>query len=270
MIPGTTKGILNPRAGAQKFRLDRRLPSPDLVDFISWYWIIHWDLRGQEPYTQETLPYPCVHLVVERDNTRVWGVDRGKFARQLVGEGQVFGIRFRPGAFYPFVQTPASAFTDRSVPLCEALGADAGALEAAMLTLDDDGMTEVVERFLRERLPQRDPNVIFINDIVDCIVDDRAILRVDDLVAHFSLSKRTLQRLFSQYVGVTPKWVIQRYRLQEAAEQLAAGASDDHSLLALALSLGYYDQAHFIKDFKAVIGSTPTEYALKAKQAVSS
>jgi AraC-like DNA-binding protein len=204
-----------------------------------------------------------VHLVVERDNTRVWGVDRGKFARQLVGEGQVFGIRFRPGAFYPFVKSPVSAFTDRSVPLCAALGADAGALEAAMLTLDDDGMVEVVERFLHERLPERDANVILINDIVDCILDDRTILRVDDLVSHFSLSKRTLQRLFSQYVGVTPKWVIQRYRLHEAAEQLADGATDDSS--ALALSLGYYDQAHFIKDFKAVIGSTPAEYALKAK-----
>jgi AraC-like DNA-binding protein len=259
-----TKGILNAKAGEQKFRLDRRLPSPDLAFFIGWYWIIHWDLRGQEPYTQETLPYPCLHLVVERDNTRVWGVDRGKFARRLEGEGQVFGIRFRPGAFYPFVKTPVSAFTDRSLPLCEALGADAGALEAAMLTLDDDGMTEVAERFLRERLPERDPNVTLINSIVDCIVDDRTILRVDDLVAHFSLSKRTLQRLFSQYVGVTPKWVIQRYRLQEAAQQLAEGVTGDSS--ALALSLGYYDQAHFIKDFKAVIGSTPAEYALKTKQ----
>jgi AraC-like DNA-binding protein len=264
MMLGTTKGILNARAGERKFRLDRCLPSPDLAFFIGWYWIIHWDLRGQEPYTQETLPYPCVHLVVERDNTRVWGVDRGKFARQLEGEGQVFGIRFRPGAFYPFVKTPVSAFTDRSVPLCEALGADAAALEAAMLTLDDEGMVEVAERFLRERLPDPDPNLTLINSIVDCIMDDRTILRVDDLVRHFSLSKRTLQRLFSQYVGVTPKWVIQRYRLQEAAYQLADNPTDDSSVLAL--SLGYYDQAHFIKDFKAVIGSTPAEYALKTRQ----
>lgn len=261
-----TKGILNPKAVERKFRLDRRLPSPDLAFFISWYWIIHWDLRGQESYTQETLPYPCVHLVVERDNTRIWGVDRGKFARRLEGEGQVFGIRFRPGAFYPFVNTPVSTFTDRAVPLCEALGVDAGALEAAMLTLDDDGMTEVAERWLRERLPERDPNIILINDVVDCIVEDRSILRVDDLSAHFSLSKRTLQRLFRQYVGVTPKWVIGRYRLQEAADLLSADPAADSS--ALALALGYYDQAHFIKDFKAVIGVTPAGYALKSKQEI--
>lgn len=75
----------------------------------------------------------------------------------------------------------------------------------------------------------------------------------------FRVSKRTLQRIFSQYVGVGPKWVIKRYRLHEAADQLAGGNVVDWPRLAL--DLGYFDQAHFIKDFKAMVGRTPTEYA---------
>ena len=72
-------------------------------------------------------------------------------------------------------------------------------------------------------------------------------------------SPRSLQRLFREYVGVTPKWVLQRVRLHEAAERMADGDSD--CAAALALDLGYFDQAHFIKDFKAIVGRSPSEYA---------
>jgi AraC-like DNA-binding protein len=116
-----------------------------------------------------------------------------------------------------------------------------------------------VEQFLRGRLPERDENVDLINQIVDRIIADPTIHKVDALADQFHLGKRTLQRLFSQYVGVSPKWVIMRYRLQEAAEQLAGGAVA--SWPKLALDLGYFDQAHFIKDFKLIVGQTPMEYA---------
>jgi AraC-like DNA-binding protein len=78
------------------------------------------------------------------------------------------------------------------------------------------------------------------------------------VVTHFHINKRTLQRLFNQYVGVSPKWVIQRYRLQDALEQLAEGETDDCAQMAL--NLGYFDQAHFIKDFKMLVGKPPVKY----------
>lgn len=84
----------------------------------------------------------------------------------------------------------------------------------------------------------------------------------DDLapfVEQFAMSTRRMQRLFREYVGVTPKWVIQRYRLIEAAARLAAGRADD--LADLALDLGYADQAHFIRDFKRIVGRPPAGYA---------
>ena len=70
---------------------------------------------------------------------------------------------------------------------------------------------------------------------------------------------RALQRLFGDYVGVSPKWVIKRYRLHEAVEQLAGGRPPEWS--ALAQNLGYFDQAHFIRDFKRLVGRTPADYA---------
>jgi AraC-like DNA-binding protein len=94
------------------------------------------------------------------------------------------------------------------------------------------------------------------------VAEDRTILKVEDLVERYCMNKRTLQRLFAKYVGVGPKWVIQRYRLHEAAEQLAAGPVNQS---ALALSVGYSDQAHFIRDFKRVVGTSPAAYARQTR-----
>jgi AraC-like DNA-binding protein len=257
---GRTTGILNPGAVATKFQLSRQLPARDLSSFVQHYWVVRWDLRGQAPYQQETLPYPVIHLVIEHDKSRIVGVTKGKFSTVLQDQGWVFGVKFRPGAFYPFMRSPVSAITDRSIRIEDVFGADGIALEATIRAHDDQAQwVECAEHFLRSRLPQPDETVELINRVIDCIVADRSILKVDALVDQFNLGKRTLQRIFSQYVGVSPKWVIMRYRLQEAAEQLARNESVNWPKMAL--DLGYFDQAHFIKDFKMVVGRTPAEYA---------
>jgi len=257
---GQPRGVLNFKEGEKKFQLSRHLPAQNLSFFVERYWIVSWDLRGQEPYVQETLPYPCVNLVFEKDQTRVFGVGTGKFSRLLENMGRVFGVKFKPGGFYPFVKTPISQFTDSSISFWDAFGVDGKALEEAILAREDEGeMKEIAENFLRERLPEEDEHVREINRVVDYIIAHQEITRVDDMVSQLNLNKRTLQRLFSQYVGVSPKWVIQRYRLHEVAERLADGEVVDGTRMAL--DLGYFDQAHFIKDFKAIVGKTPAEYA---------
>jgi len=255
-----SRGILNPGAGATKFQLARHLPAPDLSFFIEHYWLITWDLRGQEAYTQEILPYPSVHMVFEPGGSRIYGVITGKFARRLEGMGGVVGVKFRPGAFYPFLRSPVFRLTDKVIGLQDAFGVPGDSLEQAIFAqASQEQQIELVERFLCARLPEQDQAIETINQIVDSIISDRAITKVDNLVRRFNLSKRTLQRLFSQYVGVSPKWVIKRYRLQEAADQLADGTAVDWPKMAL--DLGYFDQAHFIKDFKMLVGRTPGEYA---------
>src|SRR5260370_31693968 len=81
---GKPRGILNLKAGEKKFQLSRHLPAQDLSFFVEHYWIVSLDLRCQQPYAQETLPYPCVHLFFEQDQSRVFCVDTGKFVRCLV------------------------------------------------------------------------------------------------------------------------------------------------------------------------------------------
>jgi AraC-like DNA-binding protein len=254
---GQPRGILNPQTGEKKFQLSQHQPPPDLDFFIAHYWIIYWNL--EEPYRSETLPHPSVHLAIEQGRSEIVGVVTGRFARLIEGKGHVFGIKFRPGAFYPFVRTPISAFTNKTCSLHEVFGMAGPAFEAALLAVDDKSeMIELANNFIRERLPEHDANVALIHEITDYIVSNREITKVDDLASRFALTKRTLQRLFHQYVGVSPKWMIKRYRLHEAAEQLNIGEAVNWP--ELALDLGYFDQAHFIKDFKTIVGWTPGEY----------
>ncbi len=263
-----SRGILRPRAGAEKFQLSRRMPTQDLRFFIDRYWIVRWDLRSQEPYVQDVLPYPCVHAVFEQNASRVYGVDTGRFSRLLEGKGIVFAIKFRPGAFYAFVKIPVSRFTNRTISFFEAFNVQSDELEDALLAQGDEGeMVVTAEQFLRKRLPGQDENITLVNQIIDTIVAQQTITKVDNLVEQLSINKRTLQRLFQQYVGVSPKWVIQRYRLHEVAEQLNSGAAIDWT--ELAVDLGYFDQAHLIKDFKMLVGKTPTEYVKQIGQDLS-
>ena len=85
------------------------------------------------------------------------------------------------------------------------------------------------------------------------------VTRVDALAAQAGLSVRRLQRLFGDYVGVPPKWVIRRYRLHEITERLRNGKAVEWA--GLAADLGYADQAHLTRDFTKLVGEPPTMYA---------
>jgi transcriptional regulator GlxA family with amidase domain len=83
--------------------------------------------------------------------------------------------------------------------------------------------------------------------------------RVEAVAAEAGMTVRRLQRLFAEYVGVPPKWVIRRFRLREVTDQLDAGGAVDWARLAI--ELGYADQAHLTRDFTAMFGEPPTRYA---------
>ncbi len=254
------RGVLNLRAGQRWFRVGRYCPAEKLATLVEHYWTVHWDRRGREPYVQHTLSNASCHLVFERNNSRILGVIRGRFTRLLEGAGWVFGVKFSPAGFRPYWNSAVSSLADRSIPIAEVFGADGDALARQVESIGDEHhIVGLVDTFLTARLPAEDPRVDDVNRIVATIISDREIVRVDDIVDRFQVSKRALQRLFSEYVGVTPKWVIQRYRLHEAAERLAEASHV--SVVELALELGYFDQAHFVRDFKSVVGKPPAEYA---------
>lgn len=253
------RGVLYHKMDSEYFGLSRYHPSETIAFFVEHYWIVKWDLRGKEPFEQDVLSHPSVHLVFEKNNTRIWGVVSGKFTRKLEGEGKVLGIKFRPGAFYPFYQQSVSGFTDETLHFNDVFDEDLKNLESKIFKQNYiEQMVEEVESFLMNHLPEQDSNIQKINEIIEMVMDESSIIKVDNLIGRFDLSKRTLQRLFKKYVGVSPKWIIQRYRLHEAAEKLATGETKNWPQLAL--DLGYYDQSHFIRDFKAVVGKSPAEY----------
>lgn len=247
------------RGGWTTFQRHRFLePGPDLAPFVERYWAVTWDLRGQAPYRQLVVGYPNVHLTFVDGVARVHGVARGHVVRELAGLGRVFGVAFRPGCFRPFLRSPVSGLTDRSVRAGDLLGPDVP--EAAMTAATDEaGMRRVVERFLGAHLPVRDPLAEEVADIVARVAAEPGITRVDDLATSLGTGVRRLQRLFADYVGVGPKWVIRRYRVHEITEQMAAGWRIDWARLAA--ELGYADQAHLSRDVTAMVGESPTQYA---------
>lgn len=254
------KGILNIRAARKHYQLARYAPSPDLAVFVRHYWIVRWDLRGKEPFRQEILQNPCVNLVFEKGKSKIYGIHRGKSQHLLAGRGDVLGVLFQPGGFWPFYRQPVSRLTDRSVDCRELFGKDAEAAERDILSANgDQEMVALAERFLRKLMPERDERVGLVGRIVNGMMADRDIVKVDDAVRKFDINKRALQRLFNEYVGVSPKWVIRRSRIHEAALRAADGETPDWAKLAV--ELGYFDQAHLIKDFKTVIGCSPEQYA---------
>ena len=257
---GKARGLLDWRTGETRFRLTRYMPSEDMSAFVQRYWIVEWDLRGLPPHSQETLTHPCVNLVWERGKPVLVGVETGIATDVIQGQDFVFGVKFKPGAFYPFLNASVSTITNKKLKPEDVFGPEIIPLEDLVLNAPDpDAMIAHVEAFFRPRLPAPDETVTLVNQIVDWIMAEPSITRVEDVAQHFHLTVRSLQRLFSQYVGASPKWVIKRYRLHEAALQLEAG--QEINCTRLVYDLGYFDQAHFIKDFKTIIGRTPAEYA---------
>lgn len=249
-------GILS---GPREFRLDRVPASPDLETLVERHWLVSWDLPPGRRSPVTLLPHPCVNLVYDRGMVGLAGVGTERFTYLQEGRGQVFGVKFRPGAFHPFLRRPVSALTDQTRPL-SVLWPDADSFARELAAAPDmPALVATAERYLRAHWPPPDPQVETIGRIVHALLYDRTITRVDEVSARFGITPRTLQRLFQRYVGVSPKWVLRRYRLHEAAARLAEGTSGTWA--EVAADLGYFDQPHFIRDFTRAIGMTPSAYA---------
>jgi AraC-like DNA-binding protein len=189
----------------------------------------------------------------------VGGVSTTRFERTLSGEGWVFGIKLRPAALSALSSTYAGQITDRIVPVRDILGSVGASLAEGILGADRlECRIRVAEELLEPLVRPLEGEAARARDLVEKMAIDRSLLRAQDAADAMGVSLRTLERIFARHVGVSPKWIIRRYRLHEAAEQLREGKE---SLAGIAAALGYADQAHFAREFKQVIGATPKEFA---------
>ena len=266
-----SRGIVQPAAGLRAFTLDRFTPSPGVARFVDRYWIVAWDLPPGRGYRSQVLVHPVVNVVFDGGEVTVSGVDTGRFSRLLEGRGRALGIMFRPGGFHVFLGAPLSTLTDRSVPLADipalaGLEAEVRPLLGAEPEVEGQTLADVVDAFLAARVPAEPQPSEKTVAWADLAVHDRALTRVEDLAAAAGVGTRTLQRAFTEHVGIGPKWFLRRYRLYEAAERVAHHEQVDWS--ELAADLGYSDQAHLTRDFTAAVGQPPAQYAAAARRPV--
>jgi AraC-like DNA-binding protein len=236
-----------------------RYPPPSaLAGWVEHFWLEWWDLRGRAAQARVVLPHPAVHLVFAPGRSRIYGVQLSRFSRELKGEDRIMGIKFRPGAFYPFFHKPVSTIANTALAAQQVFSNAVSAESSVLACRDDHAMVEAAAQFLIEHLPPRDPNVDIASGIVEEIVNDRGVTRVEHVVQRSGLQERTLERLFQRYVGASPRWVIKRYRVYDVLTELSAGMPV--AWAALAQDMGYFDQAHFNNDFKKLIGCSPGDY----------
>ncbi|WP_155371355.1 helix-turn-helix domain-containing protein [Catellatospora vulcania] len=255
-----TRGIVDPAELLRQVRFRRLAPAAELAELVEHYWFLDWDL--DRPFEQHVVGHPAVNLFVQRPTAddpvtcEVSGVDRELFSVKLAEQGWVRGVRFRPGAFRAFSGRTAAELTGRRVPLAQVLPvADPGERLAAAAT--DPAAAAVLDELLLSLRPEADEPVRLAMRLVHRIRHDRELRRVEQLAQQAGLSVRSLQRLFTQYVGIGPKQVILRYRVHGAIER----AEGEVDWAAVAGELGYSDQAHLVREVTATIGLPPAAYA---------
>ena len=268
-----SRGILDPWLLRQRVRLTRHPASPALAGLVDRFWAVRWDLPPGVVHRQQVLTHPGANISVgtadarpgDREagpiEARLNGVARGLTTRTLVGQGWTLAAMTRPGGLGAFVAGSAADFTDRIVGLGQAVRVDEAALTEAITSEPDEAArVGVLAAALTQAVdPQRVQPARQVADLARLAESSRAIRRLADLCAAAGLGQRTLQRMFLHYAGVSPTWVIRRYRLLEAAEAVRDGSAV--SWVQVAADLGYADQAHLIRDFQAAIGLTPARYA---------
>ncbi len=265
----STAGILRPDVFARHVELERLPAAPDLAPWVENHWVLRWDLPDGFAYPSQVLPHPTCNLTVERGVRRpeappaavlVTGPVTRRFDVEITGRGWVWGVRFRPGGLAALAGLDAARLTERTVAASEVLPVEAVVVLDA---LDDTGAPPEadrtrVEAALRPLVGEPDPDHQLVLDVVGDMLADRTLVRVAQVTARHGLSARRLQRLFARYLGVSPKWVLARYRMHDVVAALDAG--HEGSLADLAAEHGWYDQAHFTRDFRALVGVTPARY----------
>ena len=258
-----SKGLLTPSrvAPAAPVSIARHAADGRAAAFVRHYWLPRWQLPDGTSIRQDVLEYPTANLVVEERSAALYRAHRGMSSRTLEGSGWAFGVLLHPGVSRGWAGTslrglPPSVPLDR-LPIGQGAAGMVAAVRERMADGDDASAIAAFEAW-RGGIPEPDDDARLVDRIVAAVEEDRTLLRVEQLADRFGLGIRHLQRLVAGHIGFGPKWLIQRYRLQEAAAALRS--STPPSLADLAAELGYADQAHFSREFKSVIGSTPGAY----------
>lgn len=249
-------------------------PREELQAFIKCYWTLIFSAE-EHSERQRIVPDGCMEMVFHLGDSYKQYVDSENFLVQPrcfvigqltqileiepIGNTDIFSVRFHPDGFIPFAKISIKELENKAFDLEFLFGKDGLDLEQDILNASKTSQRiQLIEAFLMKYLMRAENIDLLVKSIVDTILISNGQLSVFDLSEKLQLNRRQLERKCASLVGLSPKKLSKIIRLQYVLKQLIA--NDFTSLTDLAYDGEYFDQAHFIKDFKEFTGLTPKEF----------
>lgn len=250
-------------------------PSLILQPYIKQYWCIENVLLNGEKHIQRIIPsgLPELSLYIGNrpqiignkkdfeDNFILNGHQNEFYDLQIEKELSVFSIVFQPQGLMTFFRFPLNELYNQSVPL-KYLNRKLEQEILPYLTNEQsfEKRIRIVESFFSDILKEEHNRFNFtrINHTISIVRQTRGKISIENLASESCLSRKQFERIFSELIGITPKKYINTIRFQFS---LYLKSRDEKlNITDLAYESGYYDQAHFINDFKILTGITPKQY----------
>jgi AraC-like DNA-binding protein len=253
------------------------IPQPPLSKFVDLFWF--YDGYSPGPHSKERLmPDGSIELVINlKDNeARIYDrEDLDKYTRlpgallcgphssffviDTAQQASVIGVHFKPGGAFPFLKMPAIELHNLHVSLEDLWGQDAELLRERLLEAQTpERKIHVLEQCLLEQAFKPLEHHCAVDCALGLFRNIHTAPAISDLADHIGISSRRFIQLFSNEVGLTPKLFARVRRFQQVLQQICIGT--DLSWADVAADCGYFDQAHFIHDFKEFSGINPTAY----------
>lgn len=184
----------------------------------------------------------------------------GAFQFQLREPTSFIAVRFRTGALRHFSQMPEALMTDTCLSPLEIWGRRAAELEERLCEAPDaTAQVVLLESFLLEQLAlNKKTSHMWLDEAVRRMYYQYQNITLDELIALSGFGTRYFQKLFNNHFGIAPRHFQRIIRFEQLIRYLLLNRQRDY--LHAALEHGYYDQSHFIKDFRFFIDEVPSEF----------
>lgn len=247
---------------------------PDLAGLVKLHWTL--EVPAEARSRQRILPDGCVDLIfiladdirrilptgegVKQPRAMVLGQITEAFDVEPEGRVDSFATRFHPYGASAFLNVPLKQLMNKETPLAEVFGPGVSSeLQRDVLTArDTEERIAVVERFLLERMKARRFKEDLVRRTVDLMLQTGGSTPIASLADHDPARRRKMERMFNERIGTSPKQLSKVIRLQTALRRMLDAKAQD--LTGIAYESEFYDQAHFIKDFKEFAGVSPGEF----------
>jgi AraC-like DNA-binding protein len=203
-------------------------------------------------------------LLFTEPNIQLWGQVLKPIEIKSYGKHSIFGIRFFPHTAVCFFNENIEQFNNAVFNLQDVIGNKINEVYSKMLESETIAQKiEITEDFLMKRLLLFDKKLTKLNLVSGVMVElqDEHKVNMNEIAISYGVSSRYLQKVFLQYSGITPHLFRKIHRFQKSLYQMA---NNSCSLTSIAHQCGYFDQSHFIKDFKEFTGTTPSHFELES------